>query len=88
MTQNNTPSNTPAVALTVDARQLKCPMPLLRAKQALAKVAQSELICVQATDIGSVRDFHSFVELTCHELVDFNDDKGTYTYIIRKGRTP
>ncbi len=69
----------------VDARDLACPMPLLRAKQGLNKIEAGELISVLATDSASVKDFHSFVELTSHVLVDFKDEKGTYTYLIRKG---
>lgn len=74
-------------SINVDARDLACPMPLLKAKQALAKVAVGEIVFVLATDPSSIRDFHSFVELTSHELVDFKDEKGTYTYLIRKGQT-
>ncbi|MFL0801577.1 MAG: sulfurtransferase TusA family protein [Agarilytica sp.] len=83
-----TPGHPPqhAAAITVDARHMPCPMPLLKAKQALSKVNIDDLVFIEVTDPASVRDFHAFVELTDHELVDFKDKKGSYTYLIRKGQ--
>ncbi len=75
-----------AAKITVNARQMPCPMPLLKAKQALSKIDIGDLVFVEVTDPSSVRDFHAFVELTDHELVDFKDEKGSYTYLIRKGQ--
>lgn len=76
------------IAETVDARGLACPLPLLKARQALNAVNVGQCVQVVATDAASERDFHSFVELTCHTLVDFNVSDDTYTYLIRKGETP
>jgi tRNA 2-thiouridine synthesizing protein A len=38
------------VSCLVDARGLRCPLPLLRARQALAALAPSETLVVLATD--------------------------------------
>lgn len=70
----------------VDARNLNCPMPLLKAKQALSRVALGQVVEVFVTDASSVKDFHAFAELTCHEIVHFKEAFGTYTYHIRKGQ--
>ncbi|MFN5233831.1 MAG: sulfurtransferase TusA family protein, partial [Burkholderiaceae bacterium] len=40
----------------LDARGLKCPLPILRAKKALADMISGDVLRVQATDPGSVRD--------------------------------
>ncbi|WP_086931174.1 sulfurtransferase TusA family protein [Agarilytica rhodophyticola] len=72
--------------ITVDAQGLSCPMPLLKAKQALNQVEADDIVCVIASDAGSVRDFHSFADLTEHKIVDFCDENGIYTYTIRKGK--
>ena len=72
----------------VDARDLACPMPLLKAKQGLASLSAGQCRRVQATDPGSVRDFHAFINMTSNQMVLFNEDGGIYTYIIRKGSTP
>lgn len=53
----------------VDARGLNCPLPILRAKKALAEMAAGEVLRVLATDPGSVKDFHAFAKQTGNELV-------------------
>ena len=71
--------------ITVDASGLACPMPLLKAKQALNKVAAGELVCVLATDATSTQDISNFVSLTRHEMVSHEEVDGVYTFLIRKG---
>ena len=70
--------------ILVDASGLQCPMPLLKAKQALNKMADGELLKVVATDGGSVRDFKSIIDLTNHTLVDCIEESASYVYYIRK----
>jgi len=52
----------------VDASGEACPMPLLKAKMQLNKMAVGECVKVVASDESSVRDFASFIALTAHEL--------------------
>lgn len=68
----------------VDARGLDCPMPLLKAKQALNKMASGELLEIFATDAGSVRDFAVFSEQSGHILLRSDESNGEYRYIIKK----
>ncbi len=68
----------------VDSSGLSCPLPLLKAKQGLNKLSVGERIKVVATDAGSVRDFHSFAELSGHQLVSFEEADGCYVYILQK----
>lgn len=72
------------IAKTIDAKGLSCPLPLLKAKQGLHQVASGELIEVFATDAGSVRDFHSFVSLTEHRMVEFVEHDTYFHYVIQK----
>lgn len=73
-----------AVSLEVDARQLACPLPLLKAKQGLRVIAVGELIRVLATDAGSLKDFVSFAQLTGQIVEGFCQDNGEYCFVIRK----
>ncbi len=57
------------VAKTVDARGLRCPLPLLRAKQALVALAVTEVLEVLATDLGAARDIPAWCRLAGHELL-------------------
>ncbi|WP_049721893.1 sulfurtransferase TusA family protein [Gilvimarinus polysaccharolyticus] len=79
------PSSSLQCAVSVDARTLRCPLPLLRAKQAMRDLAVGERIIVRATDAGSVRDFHAFVQLAQHRLIEFIDAGDEYIYVIEKG---
>jgi TusA-related sulfurtransferase len=54
----------------LDARGLNCPLPILKAKKALADMTSGETLKVIATDAGSVRDFQAFAKQTGNELVD------------------
>lgn len=53
----------------VDARGLNCPLPILRAKKALAELDAGKVLRVVSTDPGSVKDFQAFAKQTGNELV-------------------
>ncbi len=71
--------------IEVDARGLNCPLPLLKAKQALNAMRAGDELCVLATDPGSVRDFRVFAEQAGHQLLESTQQEGTYRYLLRKG---
>ena len=56
----------------VDARGLNCPLPILRAKKALAEMQAGQVLRVLATDPGSVKDFAAFARQTGNELAEQN----------------
>ncbi|HUH38943.1 MAG TPA: sulfurtransferase TusA family protein [Spongiibacteraceae bacterium] len=68
----------------LDTCGLDCPLPLLKAKQALNRMAVGELLCVLATDPGSERDFAVFARQSGHSLLESSEQDGTYRYLIRK----
>ena len=68
----------------VDARGLSCPLPLLKAKQALNRMAAGERLRVVATDAGSVRDFRVFCEQSGNRLIEASEKEGVYTYLLQK----
>ena len=49
----------------IDTRGLNCPLPILKAKKALADMSSGQVLKVTATDPGSVRDFQAFARQTC-----------------------
>jgi tRNA 2-thiouridine synthesizing protein A len=53
----------------VDARGLNCPLPILRAKKALAEMRAGQTLRVLATDPGSVKDFQAFARQTGNDLL-------------------
>ena len=54
----------------IDTKGLNCPLPILRAKKALAEMSTGQLLKVVATDPGSMRDFLAFAKQTGNELVE------------------
>lgn len=68
----------------LDARGLNCPLPLLKAKMELNRLASGAVLKVLATDAGSQRDFRSFARLAGHALLHEQVDAGLYTYWLRK----
>ena len=54
----------------LDARGLNCPLPILKAKKALADMTSGEVLRVVSTDAGSVRDFQAFAKQTGNELLE------------------
>ncbi|SHE58535.1 tRNA 2-thiouridine synthesizing protein A [Modicisalibacter ilicicola DSM 19980] len=70
----------------LDARGLHCPLPLLKAKQALARLDTGAVLYVMATDPGSWKDFETFVgQSNDVELVSREEAEDEYRYWIRKG---
>ncbi len=68
----------------LDAKGLKCPIPVLRARRAMKPLATGEVLEVQATDPTSVQDFRAFCETTGDELLESREDDGVYHFRIRK----
>ena len=68
----------------LDACGFSCPMPLLKAKQALNQMEPGEVLKVLATDPGSERDFASFADIAGHELLLSEQKSGTFTFIFKK----
>ncbi|WP_168015885.1 sulfurtransferase TusA family protein [Halomonas salinarum] len=69
----------------LDARNLPCPLPLLKAKQSLSKLAVGQVLEVIATDAGSWRDFESFIAQSAHEMPARETRGEVYHYWLRKG---
>ena len=68
----------------IDTRGLNCPLPILKAKKALADMESGELLKVLATDAGSVRDFQAFAKQTGNELVDQQTVGDEFIHVLRR----
>lgn len=68
----------------LDVKGLNCPLPILRAKKALADMTSGELLRVVATDPGSVKDFAAFCKQTGNALVSSDDNGKEFSFIISK----
>jgi TusA-related sulfurtransferase len=68
----------------LDTRGLNCPLPILKAKKALADMRSGEVLKVVATDPGSVRDFQAFARQTGNELVEQNSSATEFVHYLRR----
>lgn len=69
----------------LDATGLMCPLPLLKAKQALFKLKVGQVLEVLATDAGSVRDFKAYADLSDHDLISTVEVDQVYVHLLRRG---
>ena len=76
--------NTMDIDQEVDTRGLNCPLPILKAKKALATMQSGQLLKVVATDTGSIRDFQAFAKQTGNELVEQQTVGEEFTHILRR----
>jgi len=68
----------------LDARGLNCPLPILKAKKALAEMATGEVLRITATDTGSVRDFQAFAKQTGNALLSHSQGNGEFVFLMRR----
>lgn len=69
----------------LDATGLNCPLPILRAKKALASMDGGQVLHIIATDPGSVKDFEAFSKQTGNELMESREDGGKFYFLLKKG---
>ena len=68
----------------LDTRGLNCPLPILKAKKALADMASGDLLRVLSTDPGSMRDFQAFARQTGNELVEQTSAGADFVHVLRR----
>jgi tRNA 2-thiouridine synthesizing protein A len=73
-----------AITLELDLTGLTCPMPLLKTKQALNKLASGDTIRVIATDPASERDFKVFAQQSGNRLLSTERADGKFTFVLEK----
>ncbi|MFM1987752.1 MAG: hypothetical protein RJA99_709 [Pseudomonadota bacterium] len=68
----------------VDARGLNCPLPILKAKKALAELGSGQVLKVVATDPGSLRDFQAFARQTGNAMVGQDEADRVWTFYLKR----
>lgn len=68
----------------VDARGLNCPLPILRAKKALAAMESGQVLKIVCTDPGSVRDFQAFARQTGNVLLGQDAIEKEFLHYLRR----
>jgi TusA-related sulfurtransferase len=85
LVQNEEDMQAPHADKEIDTRGLNCPLPILRAKKALADLTSGQVLKVVSTDPGSMRDFQAFCKQTGNELLSQQTiDKDFVHYLKRR----
>jgi len=68
----------------LDARGLNCPLPILRTKKSLSELASGQVLKINSTDPGSVKDMQAFAKQTGNELLSTAENGGEFVFMMRK----
>ncbi|MCD0501905.1 sulfurtransferase TusA family protein [Bordetella petrii] len=84
MNASETAGNLPEFQHDVDASGLTCPLPILRAKKALAQMESGQVLRVVTTDPKAVRDFQAFAKQSGNGLVAQHESGGAALHFLRR----
>lgn len=69
----------------LDARGLRCPLPLLKARQALQQMASGQVLYLLTSDPGSEKDMANFARLSGHGLLATEQSEpGAFRFWLKK----
>jgi len=71
--------------LTLDLRGLKCPLPVLKTRKAMASLETGSLLRVETTDPLAGLDLPHFCHEDGHLLVSQAESETGHLFVIRKG---
>jgi tRNA 2-thiouridine synthesizing protein A len=69
---------------TLDAKGLKCPMPVVKTSKEIKGIAVGGVLEVLATDPGSMADITAWAKSTGNELLKVDRDEGVFKFYIRR----
>lgn len=68
----------------LDCKGLHCPMPVIKTKKVMEEMKSGEILELEATDKGSLKDIPAFAKRTGHELLDTKEIDGIFVFYLRK----
>ena len=77
--------NALTAVMTLDAKGLSCPLPIVKTAQAIKQLLPGDVLEVLATDPGSVRDFDAWCVKTGNSLLGHTEKDGVHRFMIKKG---
>ncbi len=72
------------IDVELDTRGLNCPLPILKAKKALAAMQSGQVLRVVSTDTGSLRDFAAFAKQTGNELLSQTTEGNDFIHVLKR----
>jgi TusA-related sulfurtransferase len=72
--------------LTLDCKNLLCPMPIIKISQALKQIGIGQTILMETTDPGSTHDVAAWARQTGNELLETQPEGRVYRFLVRRLR--
>ncbi|WNF38707.1 sulfurtransferase TusA family protein [Bacillaceae bacterium IKA-2] len=69
---------------TLDAKNLACPMPIVKTKKMIGELAPGQVLEILATDKGSTADLKAWADGTGHQYLGTIEDAGVLKHYLRK----
>jgi TusA-related sulfurtransferase len=73
------------VTETLDVKGLACPMPVVKTRLAIDKLAAGDVLQVLATDRGSLKDIPAWAEATGHKILSVEERDAEIAFLVEKG---
>lgn len=70
----------------LDCTDLPCPIPVVKASQAIKEIEVGQILHMIATDPGAPPDMHAWTRQMGHEMVDESAEDGKYLFWFRRTR--
>ena len=68
----------------LDVKGYACPLPILRTKKLLAEMESGQVLRIQVTDPGSLKDFPAFAKQTGNELVKQQEANRVFEFFLKR----
>jgi tRNA 2-thiouridine synthesizing protein A len=69
----------------LDARNLLCPMPVIRTQQQVERLSPGDLLEVYCTDPGALNDIPAWCRVNGHEVIATGQSEGEVHLTLRVG---
>lgn len=76
---------TDGVDLELDLKGLKCPLPVLKTRKAMGRLASGARVRVISSDPMSVIDIPHFCQEAGHRLIERTGDDDLHVFLIERG---
>jgi len=70
---------------TLDARNLLCPLPVIRTQNQVEEMANGETLCVRCTDHGVINDIPAWCRINGHEILSIDEQEYEIVIKLRVG---
>ena len=73
-----------AYSQVLNCKGLNCPLPVLKTNKQINSMETGELLKIETTDIGSIKDLKAWSKQTENEFLSYTEDDGEFSFYIKK----